>query len=535
MQRLEEQANKGGLSYEKMMHQAGIGLADMVAERYHNCPVKEVLGLVGSGNNGGDTLVALTRLMDLGWKAKAYIVKERSAADSELNVFQKRGGEVFTHKNDERLVELRKLIRDAYILLDGVLGTGFKRPLRGRIAEVLMAVTQIEDLPHIIAVDCPSGVDCDSGEVADECIPAEWTITMAAVKQGLLRFPAFKYVGEISVVKIGLPSKLPTWHEINVFMVDDVFVKHNLPARPLNAHKGTFGTAMIVAGSINFVGAAYLAGKAAYRIGAGLVKMAVPGSIFDTIAGQLPEATWIILPETLGVINNDAVKVVREDMNKVTALLLGPGWGQEEETLEFFETLLFSRDKFTQVPAIGFVVKKAKKLVKNRNNLPPLVIDADALKLLTRIPDWYLYLENSTVLTPHPGEMAVLTGLDIASIQADRIEIARTYANKWKKIVVLKGALTVIANPQGEAVVIPCATPALARAGTGDVLAGMIAGLIAQGMSSYKASIVAAWLHARAGKEAERRIGYSASVLASDVLDSIPIVLEKFKYKRQAF
>lgn len=528
MHSLEEQANKSGLSYERMMHNAGIGLADMVADRYCALPKKIVLGLIGSGNNGGDTLVALTRLIKLGWKAKAYVIKDRPAADELLKSFQKEGGEVFNEKDDKGLVKLRKLINEDDLLLDGVLGTGTRLPLKGKIAGVLGAISKMKSLQHIVAVDCPSGLDCDSGEVAVECIPAEWTITMAAVKRGLLRFPAFNFVGEISVVDINLPPELPAWNEISEYMVDKKFVEDNFPVRRLNAHKGTFGTAMVVAGSINFVGAAFLAGKAAYRIGAGLVRMAVPASIFDTLAGQLPEATWIILPETLGVINIDAAKIIYENISKVTALLLGPGWGQEQETFELLRGLLFSGKKFIKDTALGFVGGKGKSQSKD-SIFPPLIIDADALKLLARIPNWHKSLNASTVLTPHPGEMAVLTGLDITSIQSDRIEAARTFAKKWGKVVVLKGALTVIANSQGKVAVIPYATPALARAGTGDVLAGMIAGLIAQGVNSYQASVMGAWLHAQAGKKAEQNIGHAASVLASDVLDSIPKVLRAFK------
>jgi NAD(P)H-hydrate epimerase len=165
MHSLEEQANKSGLSYERMMHNAGIGLADMVADRYCTLPKKRVLGLIGSGNNGGDTLVALTRLIKLGWKAKAYVVKGRPAADKLLKSFQKEGGEVFTEKDDSGLVKLRKLINEDDLLLDGVLGTGTKLPLKGKIAKVLGAISKMKSLPHIVAVDCPSGLDCDSGEV----------------------------------------------------------------------------------------------------------------------------------------------------------------------------------------------------------------------------------------------------------------------------------------------------------------------------------------------------------------------------------
>jgi NAD(P)H-hydrate epimerase len=414
--------------------------------------------------------------------------------------------------------------------LDGLLGTGIKLPLKAEIAQVLSTaqeiISSLDEPPVVIAVDCPSGVDSDTGQAAAETIPADLTVCMAAVKMGLLAFPALGLVGEMTCVDIGLTNKVPEWTGTRRSVVDAEMVQEALPARKMDAHKGTYGTALLVVGSVNFTGAAYLSAEAAYRVGTGLVTLATPSTLHQALAGQIPEATWLLLPHELGVISESAVDVVREQTEKAEALLLGPGWGMEETTQFFLERLLQVKD--APAPhAIGFVRSQRSGIESPNNQLPPRVIDADGLKLLAKIKDWPTYLNEQTVLTPHPGEMAVLTGQQIRDIQVDRIQIAEKYAREWKKVVVLKGAATVIANPDGRSAVVPIATSALAKGGTGDVLAGMITGLLAQGMEAYPAAYCGAWLHAQAGLSALEEIGNPASVLAGDVALAIPEVFNQ--------
>jgi NAD(P)H-hydrate epimerase len=296
-----------------------------------------------------------------------------------------------------------------------------------------------------------------------------------------------------------------------------------LPDRPADSHKGTFGTCLIAAGSINYCGAALLASQAAYRVGAGLVRTAIPGAIYDALAGSLPETTWLILPHTLGVLNAEGARIVGQNLERVSCMLLGPGWGLEEETLAFLKQLFGDSGAGNQM---GFDMVQGKRARNESVNLPHLVIDADALKLLARIDHWEKKI-GFAVLTPHPGEMAVLTGLPVEKIQADREEIACEYAAKWGQVVVLKGALTIIAAPDGRRALIPVANSALAKAGTGDVLAGMIAGYVAQGVEAFNAAALAAWLHARAGVAAARRIGTPAAVAAGDLIAAIPLVIKQ--------
>jgi NAD(P)H-hydrate epimerase len=299
-----------------------------------------------------------------------------------------------------------------------------------------------------------------------------------------------------------------------------------LPDRPADAHKGTFGTALIAAGSVNFTGAALLAGQAAYRAGAGLVTLAVPSVLHAVLAGQLPEATWLLLPHEVGVISANAAEVLAKDFEHATALLIGPGLGLEDTTRDFIERLLTGKTgPKRSAGQMGFMPGQGPKADEKNATLPPLVFDADGLKLLARLPEWPKLLPAGAILTPHPGEMAILTGISKEEIQTDRLATARKYAQSWGHIVVLKGAFTVVAAPDGRVTVIPVASSALARAGTGDVLAGLIVGLRAQGVEAFEAAVAGAWIHAQAGLYAADDLGTTASVLAGDVLGSIPDVI----------
>ena len=526
MQAIEKEADESGLTYDQMMENAGRGLADIILDLYAEDVEPEVVGLVGPGNNGGDTLVAMSVLAANGWKARAYLVKRKK--DELVKRFMSAGGEILS--GDNAFQQLAEAIDTADVLLDGVLGTGVNLPLKKEIAELLSEVNDIldgmEEAPLIVAVDCPSGVDCDSGEVADETIGADLTVTMAAVKQGLLKLPAFEYAGDLEVVDIDLPEDLPSLQDLKTEVADPDSVAALLPERSLDSHKGTFGTALIAAGSVNYTGAALLGGEAAYRVGAGLVTMAIPASLHGTLAGRFPEATWVLLPHEMGVISSNGAEVLAKNFERASALLIGPGFGMENSTKEFIENVLegkYSAKKTAQ--RIGFVRQEMEKTEENQSKLPPLILDADGLKLLAQIKDWSKKIPAPAILTPHPGEMSVLTGLSKEEIQENRQEIASKYAKEWGHVIVLKGAFTVIASPEGRMMIIPVASPALARAGTGDVLAGLIVGLRAQGLDPFDAAVAGAWIHAQAGLYAADDLGTTASVLAGDVLDSVSDVI----------
>lgn len=534
MRAIEQEADANGLTYAQMMENAGRGLADEILMlAYGETDDREVLALVGSGNNGGDALVALTHLAADGWHARAYLVKRKAEGDALIERFKKEGGEVLSAEKDAGFTQLAAFIETADVVVDGVLGTGTKLPLKDDVARVLeaanVAISALSWPPYVVAVDCPSGVDCDSGLAAPETVPASLTVCMAAVKPGLLKFPAFELVGELRVVDIGLSDDIKSWEKVNHFVADDELVEELLPVRPADAHKGTFGTLLVLAGSTSYTGAALLAGKSAYRSGAGLVQMAVPGPVYTALAGHFLEATWIQLPHQMGFIAETAADVLAKNFERASALLLGPGLGTEDATKSLLETVLKGKlNAGKSSVRIGFVHAESEMKEGKTVILPPMVVDADGLKLITKIDGWAKLLPAGAVLTPHPGEMAVLTGLEKDAIQADRLNIALKYAAEWGHVVVLKGAFTVVAAPDGRSATIPVATPALARAGTGDVLAGIIGGLRAQGVEAYDAAVAGAWLHAQAGLYAAEKVGSDASVLAGDVMDAIADVLSGF-------
>ncbi len=544
MRTIEQEADKMGFSYAEMMQHAGQGLGNWVDNAFGEDELRTVIGLVGVGNNGSDTLIALDFLLGQGWYAYAYLVKSRAEDDPLIVKFIQSGGQVTRADEDPDFHTLEDLMQQCSVLLDGVLGIGIQLPLKKDTAHILgwvknfllerepannpLCDVRVVCHPHVIAVDCPSGVDCETGAAADECLPAETTVCMAAVKTGLLKFPAFPYVGRLVTVDIGVTGDLLSAQKIKTAVVDLEMVKSILPAREMTAHKGTFGTVLSVAGSINYTGAAWLAGQAAYRIGAGLVTLAVAEPLYHVLAGQFPEATWLLLPHSSGVIAPGGVDILKKNMKRVTALLMGPGWGVENETFEFLSRFLTAGSSSPSAGA-GFIQPAVSKELQPVS-LPPMVVDADGLKLLARLPGWAGYLPALTVLTPHPGEMAVLTGLLVDEIQADRTAVALKYAQLWGHVVVLKGALTVVADPDGHIAIIPVATASLARAGTGDVLAGLITGLRAQGVSAYHAALAGAWIHAQAGLMAAELMGNTASVLAGDVLNAVPGVISRLNH-----
>lgn len=504
---IEKEADGLGHTYPKMMENAGRGLAEAVRDAYSHLSAKRALGLVGPGNNGGDTLVACAYLQDWGWHTTCYIVRPRAAGDPLVERVLQAGGEVLNLESDPEFHQLATALENHPVWLDGVLGTGIRLPVRGVIGQVLAFAREkaasLAEQPHVVAVDCPSGVDCDSGEIAEVAIPAEMTVTMAAIKQGLLKFPAYKAVGSLVTVSIGLPQGLPAYQAIQREVVQLEWVKARLPSRPLDAHKGTFGVVMVLGGSNQYSGAVLLSGEAAFRSGAGWVTLAVPEPLHIALAGSFIEATWLPLPHQSGWLHAGSAEVVLEHLDRVTVLLVGPGFGMDPGSRGCMRLLLQA----------------------GKQDLPAMVLDADGLKLVTSVPDWAQQLPSQTVLTPHPGEMAILTGLPVDEIQADRVGQAAFFAQKWGHVVVLKGAFTVIAAPDCRTAVIPVATPALARAGTGDVLAGLIAGLRAQGMEAFEAAAAGAWIHAQAGLRAADSLGSTATVLAGDVLAAVVDVL----------
>lgn len=526
MKSMEESAQAAGLTVEEMMQRAGEGVAAEVRKRWDSLTGVRVVVLAGSGHNGGDGLIAAAALAMAGAQVAAYLVLPRAQDDKHVARLTELGLLVARADQDQRSRVLKNLVSSGQIVIDAILGTGARLPLQGPVSEVLVtvqaALEERPDPPFILAVDCPSGVDCNTGAVAPEALSADLTVSLAAPKLGLLLNPAVTKTGELVVADIGVPQSPAAEPADEPEWADAHLVRGMVPLRPRSGHKGTFGRVLIVAGSINYPGAAELAARGAYRIGAGLVTMAAPAPLQMALAGALPEATWLLLPHEMGVIAEAAAEVVGKERDQYEAVVFGPGLAAEETTAAFVQRF-FAFTAATASGRIGFV-RRSESAAVAATPLGACVLDADGLRLMSRFADWPARLPAGTVLTPHPGEMAGLTGLTVEEIQADRIGVARRFAKLWKCVVVLKGAYTVVASGE-RACVIPFATTALAHAGTGDVLAGAIGGLIAQHVESFAAATLAAFAHGRAAELAGLDVGSDRGVLASEVADRLPRAL----------
>lgn len=546
MRAIEKATDEAGVSYAEMMQNAGRAVAEVIKGALGDDSTgRRVVVLVGPGNNGGDGLVAARILAEeTGAEVSCYLLKARDeddevyAAAAEAEVFMANAAD------DQRWRVLKNAVAAADIVVDALLGTGARLPIEGDLEKLLKhtaaamdrsgeddlvdavwpaAPIPVEDRsPLVVAVDCPSGLECDTGEIDPAALRADVTVTFGAAKQGQLAFPGAEYVGELIVAGIGTPPDLAELVDIRLELATGPGIARLLPERPSNAHKGTYGRALLIAGSVNYTGAAALAAEGAYRAGAGLVTLGVPQAIYPILASRVREATWLLLPHTMGVINEGALDVLQEEEISFDALLVGPGLGQEEDTGEFIRGI-FQGERHTRKGNLGFGGTRAEEddaTVQWKIDAP-VVIDADGLNLLAKIENWPSLLPDRAILTPHPGEMSRLTGLEMADIQATRIETAVEKAADWQCVVVLKGAFSVVAAPDGRVTIVPFAVDALATAGTGDVLSGMIVGLLAQGVEPYEAAVAGAYVHGLAGRLAGDE-ETSRSTMAGDVLVYLP-------------
>jgi ADP-dependent NAD(P)H-hydrate dehydratase / NAD(P)H-hydrate epimerase len=528
----ERAADAAGNSYAQMMETAGAAVARAIQERWEVAG-KEVLVLVGPGNNGGDGLVAGRYLAEAGAGVAFYLYRPRDAGEDEnYAAIESMGLFSVTAGHDRQYDVLRLRLRTADILVDALLGTGVDRPIGGELADLMRQVQaglreRVEGnrfdepalvsvaavtpdrrtgRPIVVAVDVPSGLNSDSGALDPLAVSADLTVTFAGPKRGHFIFPGASAVGELVVADIGIGEELEPVAAVSLALATAEVARGLLPARPRDGHKGTFGWVLIAAGSAHYWGAPLLCGMGAYRAGAGLVALAVPRAVRPVAAGQLPEATYPPLPAEDDMDKATAAYLLAT-MNRYDALLLGPGLGEEVH------------------PFVAALLAEAERL-------PALVIDADGLNILATMENWPQQLPPNTILTPHPGEMARLMGIPMAELKGqDRVTLARQQAEKWGHIVLLKGAFTVVAAPDGRALLLPFATPALSTAGSGDVLAGVIVALLGQGLEPFDAAVLGGYLHGAAGQLAGESVG-DAGLLAGDIAAWVMAVRQQLEGSR---
>lgn len=533
MREIEAEANASGIPYAEMMQHAGEAVAARALEFIRTLPPTDpprVTVLVGAGNNGGDGLVAGREIAATSNAVvRFYLLKRRPDDDLVFKSVESAGLFVAYAEDDQRFRVLRHAVASADVLIDALFGIGIQLPLRDDAVKVFRAVQEALDednLPpapqyfapaevaltprrsrRIIAIDCPSGLDCDTGAVDSHTLHADETVTFIAAKPGLVTFPGAEFVGKLVFAPAGVATTLPKLKSIGDYLIDSAFVSNALPARPVSSNKGTFGKVLVVGGSTNYVGAPGLSAHAAYKMGAGLVSIAAPASVAAMLAASFPPVTWFPCPEEDGKFSASASSLLQDEIARYEALVIGPGMGRGAATARFVSELLAAAAQADL----------------------PVIIDADALNALSQRPEWWHELPERAVITPHPGEMSRLTGLTINEIQAERITLARSKSQEWGLTVLLKGAHTIVASDDGQLGVLPFKTSALATAGTGDVLSGMIGTLLAQALNPFQAVCTAGYIHGLAGEKASARLGGPRSVTASDVLDAIPSVLKELE------
>ena len=545
MRALEQAAVDAGATWAGLMEQAGWGVAQIAMRLLGHVEGKRVLILAGPGNNGGDGLVVARHLHDAGARVALYLWRRRDTPDdANWQRCRERDLAEYLADDDQQHAELRRLLADSDLVVDALLGMGISRAVQGDLAEIVAVVnasdndevtgwqadnvTDIGDNRHpvILAVDMPTGVDSDTGAVLGVAVRADLTAATGLVKRGLLQYPGRLYAGAIQVVEIGIaPAQLEA---LMSEKIDAAMARKLLPPRPADAHKGTFGKVMVIAGSPLYPGAASLATGGAARVGAGLVTLATGRSGLGG-PGRLPEVTLQFLPEAdWNALGEAAAEEALKQLEHFQALLVGPGLGREEPTRVFLENLL-GIDSPRHRGHIGFRIGASADRSADhlRPELPPTVIDADGLTLLSEIEQWWEHLPRGRcVLTPHPGEMKRLLGVE--ELDADRVRVAEQAADTWGQVVVLKGATTIVAEPEGHSAVNDDGNPALATAGTGDVLAGAIAGLLAQGLAPFDAAVLGVYLHSAAGRLVRDDLG-DMGALASDLLPRLPLAIKALK------
>lgn len=499
-----------GIPGRVLMERAGSAVAAAVRGMLPpGDPAPLVVLLAGKGNNGGDALVAARLLSAHGIRTRTFLVGrgldlEGDAAFNRDRLLRVRLP-LIELTGEEGMAGLSGSLAGAAVVVDGIFGTGFRGAARGlpaRVIEMVNRASRSAASPRVVAIDIPSGLDGGSGEAGGAAVRADRTVTMGLVKSGLVRGEGLNLSGRITVADLGFPADLVAGPDSDLESVDPGELTALLDPRPPASHKGDYGRLLIVAGSPGMTGAAVLAARAALRSGAGLVTLGVPRSLNPVLEGMVVEAMTLPLPETdEGTLSEEALGPILEFCRKADTVAVGPGLSSHRRTGRLVRAL----------------VKRCPV---------PLLLDADGLNLIARRARVLERARSPLILTPHPGEMARLVGLKRGKPLGDREEAARRFARKYRLTLVLKGAGTVIAAPEGPVWINLTGNPGMATGGSGDLLTGLIAGFRAQGLADLDAARLGVFVHGAAGDRAASIRGM-LSLSPSDLLEEVPAVLNR--------
>ena len=492
-----------GIPGAVLMENAGRGATRVLREHFRNLRRDPVILVCGAGNNGGDGFVMARCLHEAGIRSQVFLLVEpdRIRGDARIYFDALRGLDIpvrpLTGKGIPR--DALRQWQSASCIVDAIFGTGLARPVEGLYRKAIEAIETARR--PVFAVDLPSGICADTGKILGTAVRADWTATFGLPKRGLYLHPGAGHAGRIACVDIGIPEWLLDELDVREEILNpDLFVPW--VRREPDTHKGTYGHLFVLSGSAGKTGAAYLCSEAALRCGAGLVTLGIPRTLNPIMEQKLTEVMTLPLPSgDDDPLSSEGLGAIKEFASSVQGLAVGPGIGVNEETERIVREIWVSCNI-------------------------PMVWDADALTLLARNPDLKGKQPAEIVVTPHPGEMGRLMGKPASWVQENRVEAAKTFAEQWDVVTVLKGARTLIASPDGRLAINLTGNPGMATGGMGDVLTGMIGGFLVQGMEAYDASSFAAWLHGAAGDRVKQTIG-PIGFLASEVMQSLPHVFRE--------
>lgn len=505
MKKIDECAiNEYGIPGILLMENAAAAVAAEAQAMLDGCAGRLVTIVAGRGNNGGDAVAAARLLHSKGAVIRVYLMGEKTglSGDALLNmeILERIGFEITELNEETDLDDFAFDLSDSDLILDGLFGTGLGRDITGFAAEIINQINY--SCRPVLAIDIPSGVDGKDGSIRGVCVKADATVTFGLPKQGLLLHPGCQYVGRLVTADIGIPHCVIERQDLRTGTIDIGMIPALMPQRRPDSNKSDYGRVLVVTGSTGMTGSGCLASMSALRTGAGLVYAGVPKSLAPVCAAKMTEPIIIPLEDNgEGCLSASCAGHILELAENMDVVAIGPGLTASEDIRKIVEAVI-------------------------ENCRVPLVIDADALNAISADPSVLKKLKTEAVLTPHPGEMARLAGTNTKQVQSDRIGTSSEFAQKYGTVVVLKGSRTVVAYPDGRVLINTTGNAGMATAGAGDVLTGIIAGIIAQGVQAGNASAMGVCLHGIAGDAAAEVTGMHGLV-AGDIVDILPAAIKE--------
>jgi len=498
MQEIDRKAiQEMGIPGLTLMENAGRGVYEMIVRYFGEVEGKSAIVFCGKGNNGGDGFVIARYLKQNGAEVQTILLGNKSEVkgDAAINLAQaeKLGIPIQQLSNPE----LIKIPEDTWLIVDAIFGTGFSGEIKEPIAAVIKKINAAGKI--VVAVDCPSGLDGATGRVSNPTVKANLTVTFGLPKIGQALYPGKEYCGNLEIIDIGFPVGLDK--DINTHLITEKHAASLLPARNPESHKGDYGKLFILAGSTGYTGAAALTSLAALRSGTGLVILGIPESLNAIMETKLTEVITKPLPDVKkgGHLAKRGMGEIRQQINWADAIAIGPGLGTHHETAELVNRLVRQIEK-------------------------PAIIDADGLNIIAKDMNALKEHKGPLVISPHYGEFSRLTKLTVEEIIRNRFESAKSFAKDYRLTLILKGAPSIVATESGEIYINHSGNDGMATAGSGDVLTGLIAGFMAQGVNSEKAAILATFAHGLAGDLAAGEFG-RRGMIAGDILRMVPEAL----------